>query len=65
MQTVPWLLPDGSPNIVRHPLNGRKQGARRRKYKRGLLAKGFLNGCRGEAWLVAPLACFCALLETS
>ncbi len=57
IQTVEWYK-DGNTekiNIVRHPVNQRAQGARRRKYKRGLLARGFCKGCRGEPWLVAPL----------
>ena len=51
--TVPWFLEDGSRAIVRHPANKRSQKSVKEKYKRGILTHGILEGCRGEAWLVA------------
>ena len=54
---VDWFSKiDQSQNIVRHPLNGRKQTSIRARYRQSILSYGVMVGCRGEAWLVAHLA---------
>ena len=49
---VQWFNYRNGHNIQRHDINDRKQMSIRRKYARGILRHGILEGCRGEPWLV-------------
>ena len=58
LMTVDWFMPDGTTrNVVRHPINDRKQVSLKQRYKKGILTHGILEGCRGEAWLVQLPGC--------
>ncbi len=48
-------MPDGKPNITRHPINDRKHDSIRAQYKQGILEHGIMTGCRGEPWLLQSL----------
>ena len=56
LATVPWYQSDGTRNIVRHPLNDRKQLSIKLRYKHGILQHGIMHGCRGDPWLLQFLA---------
>ena len=54
--TVDWYQPGGiERNILRHPLNCRKQTSVKKAYAKCILKHGVVEGCRSQAWLVEHL----------
>eukprot|EP00438_Fugacium_kawagutii_P020454 Skav206759 [mRNA] locus=scaffold167:274561:284256:- [translate_table: standard] len=48
--SVDWFNSAGKRNIVRHPLNERKQRSVELQYKRSILVHGVMDGCRSQPW---------------
>ena len=50
--TIPYLKPDKSPNVIRHPLNDRSQGATAEALANSVEQQGAIAGVRDHAWAV-------------
>ena len=56
MRNLSWFIGgnEQQKQLIRHPLNGRRQDTVLKEYIKSVQTRGIIKGVRGEAWVRAP-----------